>query len=66
MRKTPFILPCPLTLPVVDLSELEPARRDAELRRQTSAAARAVFDLTRPPPLRATLFRLAGVRKVVV
>jgi amino acid adenylation domain-containing protein len=47
-------------LPVVDLSRLEAARREAESRRQSAAEARRPFDLTRGPLLRALLLRLDG------
>ncbi len=43
---------------VVDLSGLDPGRRDAEARRGLAAEAERPFDLERPPLLRTTLFTL--------
>ncbi len=43
---------------MVDLSALDPGRRDAEARRGLAAEAERPFDLERPPLLRTTLFTL--------
>ncbi|HEX8272004.1 MAG TPA: non-ribosomal peptide synthase/polyketide synthase, partial [Longimicrobiaceae bacterium] len=45
-------------LPAVDLSRLDPPRREAEARRAAEAAARTPFDLAAGPPFRARLLRL--------
>src|SRR3954469_5115470 len=47
-----------LDLPVTDLSALPEAERPAELKRLTTAEARAPFDLARDLPLRVRLYRL--------
>jgi amino acid adenylation domain-containing protein/FkbM family methyltransferase len=49
----------PTQLPVLDLSDLEVAVRDAEALRVTDAEMRKPFDLTCDPLLRTTLLRLA-------
>jgi amino acid adenylation domain-containing protein len=48
-----------IPLPVVDLSEFEPAQRESEALRLAQAEALAPFDLTRGPLVRTTLLRLA-------
>jgi amino acid adenylation domain-containing protein len=48
-----------IPLPVIDLSELEPSRREGEALRLAQAEALAPFDLTRGPLIRTTLLRLA-------
>jgi amino acid adenylation domain-containing protein/non-ribosomal peptide synthase protein (TIGR01720 family) len=48
-----------LDLPRVDLSEVEPRHREAELHRLARESAGTPFDLARPPLLRALLVRLA-------
>ncbi len=50
----------PLDLPVVDLSALPEAERDAEAQRLMMEEARRPFDLARSPLLRVKLLRLAG------
>jgi amino acid adenylation domain-containing protein len=45
-------------LPLVCLAGLDPARREAEAERLSSAAARRPFDLTNEPPFRPLLVRL--------
>ncbi|HEX2095190.1 MAG TPA: amino acid adenylation domain-containing protein, partial [Longimicrobiaceae bacterium] len=49
-----------LSLPIVDLTGLEPERREAWLRTLAAAEAVRPFDLRRSPLLRALLIRLAG------
>ncbi|HEX4959375.1 MAG TPA: non-ribosomal peptide synthase/polyketide synthase, partial [Thermoanaerobaculia bacterium] len=48
-----------LALPIIDLSALEPALREASARALTAAEALRPFDLRRTPLLRATLLRLS-------
>ncbi|MEA2604526.1 MAG: hypothetical protein QOF89_5518, partial [Acidobacteriota bacterium] len=47
-------------LPLVDLSAVPPASREAEARRLAAVQTRRPFDLARGPLLRAVLLRLAG------
>jgi amino acid adenylation domain-containing protein len=47
-------------LEVVDLRDLAPAEREEAAQRETARRAAEPFDLTTPPLLRATLFRLAA------
>jgi len=47
-------------LPLVDLSAVPPAPREAEARRLAATQTRLPFDLARGPLLRAALLRLAG------
>jgi amino acid adenylation domain-containing protein len=54
-----------LTLPVVDLSEVEGEPREAEVRRRRVAEASRPFDLARGPLLRALLLRLGDEEHVV-
>ena len=49
----------PFTLPVFDVSELNPAEREAETQRLLSEEASRPFDLARGPLVRACLVRLA-------
>ncbi|HYG63510.1 MAG TPA: amino acid adenylation domain-containing protein, partial [Thermoanaerobaculia bacterium] len=51
--------PGPVELPVIDLSGLAGAAREAEARRQAGEEARRPFDLQRGPLLRLRLLRLA-------
>ena len=51
-------VPCPL--PIVDLSHLPPASREAEAARRAAVEFRRAFDLERGPLLRAGLLRLAA------
>jgi amino acid adenylation domain-containing protein len=53
----PAALPLPL-LPLIDLSALPAARREAEMLALAAAEARRGFDLKQPPLLRAGLLRL--------
>ncbi len=53
-------LPVPVPLPLVDLSALPSARREAAARNGLAAAAAARFDLQRGPLVRALLLRLDG------
>ncbi|MEW5926516.1 MAG: amino acid adenylation domain-containing protein [Gemmatimonadota bacterium] len=52
--------PAPVRFPVVELSGLPAAAREAETRRLAGEEARRPFDLARGPLLRATLLRLDG------
>ncbi|MGB7922078.1 MAG: condensation domain-containing protein, partial [Pyrinomonadaceae bacterium] len=54
------------TLPLVDLSELDGAERDAEARRLATEEAQRPFNLTQGPLLRATLLRLGEQEHVVL
>ncbi|UZW60124.1 non-ribosomal peptide synthetase [Lysobacter enzymogenes] len=45
-------------VPTIDLSDLDPQRREAELQRRADEETVRPFDLARPPLLRATLVRL--------
>lgn len=56
----------PLTLPVVDLSEQSPTRREAEARRLATEEAQRPFDLAQGPLLRAILLRLGGEEHVLL
>ena len=55
-----------LELPVVDLGRLDEAERAAELRRRELEHGRRPFDLGRDVMLRATVFRLAAQRHVLL
>ena len=56
----------PLVLPVFDLSELNPAEREAETHRLLSEEASQPFDLTRGPLVRACLVRLKADEHVAM
>jgi amino acid adenylation domain-containing protein len=49
-----------LSLPVIDLSELESIEQEAEVSRHSTAEAQRPFNLSRCPLLRATLLRLSN------
>ncbi|HYH80745.1 MAG TPA: amino acid adenylation domain-containing protein [Longimicrobium sp.] len=51
--------PAPVRLPVIDLSAVDPASRDALVQRLAGEEAARPFDLARGPVLRGTLLRLA-------
>ena len=55
-----------LTMPVVDLSGLRTAEREAELWRLSTAEARRTFNLTQGPLFRVTLLRLSEEECVVL
>jgi amino acid adenylation domain-containing protein len=55
-----------LTLPIVDLSELPDAERDAEILQLARLEARYSFDLTQCPLLRVTLLRLKEEEHVLL
>ncbi|TJZ63649.1 amino acid adenylation domain-containing protein, partial [Chitiniphilus eburneus] len=55
-----------LDIPLTDLSALDPAPRDAEVRRAALAVNAAPFDLTRGPLLRAALIRETAHSHVLV
>ncbi|MGE0127952.1 MAG: amino acid adenylation domain-containing protein [Blastocatellales bacterium] len=55
-----------LSLPIVNLQELEETKREAEARRLAAVEAGRPFDLSRGPLLRATLLRLEPERHVVL
>lgn len=58
---SPVVLPdVPCPLPIVDLSHLPPAEREAEAARRVAVEFRRAFDLERGPLLRAGLLRLAA------
>jgi aryl carrier-like protein len=59
-----FRPPAPLFLPVVDLTNVPEAGREAEARRLAQAEAESPFDLTGDPLLRVTLLKL-GAREHV-
>jgi acyl transferase domain-containing protein/non-ribosomal peptide synthetase component F len=58
--------PSPVPLPLIDLAELPPVRRESEARRHAVEEALRPFDLARGPLLRATLLRLDRSRHVVL
>ncbi len=58
--------PAPVPLPAVDLSALDPARREAELTALANLETRRPFDLASGPLLRTVLFRLGGEDHAVV
>ena len=61
------VLPAgPLALPLEDLSGLEDAPREAELRRRAADEARRPFDLAAGPLLRTTLLRLGAGEHVLL
>jgi amino acid adenylation domain-containing protein len=55
-----------LPLPVVDLSGLPAAAREAEVSRLSLAESQRAFDLSRPPLLRVTLLRLGADEHVLL
>lgn len=55
-----------LSLPVVDLTALTVAERDAEVRRRTNDEAKTAFDLHSGPLLRATLLKLSEDNQVLL
>jgi natural product biosynthesis luciferase-like monooxygenase protein/amino acid adenylation domain-containing protein/FkbM family methyltransferase len=55
-----------IALPLVDLSHLSGAAREAEVRRLAGADARSPFDLQRGPLLRASLLRLQADEHVLL
>ncbi|MEO4048129.1 amino acid adenylation domain-containing protein [Pseudomonas sp. CAU 1711] len=57
--------PRPVSLPLLDLSPLDEAARERELRSQLDALALQPFDLARGPLLRAGLIRLGAERHVL-
>jgi amino acid adenylation domain-containing protein len=56
----------PVTLPVIDLTHLAEAEREAEALRRAAAETQCPFDLARGPLLRVLLLRLAEERHVLV
>ncbi|HYH79360.1 MAG TPA: amino acid adenylation domain-containing protein, partial [Longimicrobium sp.] len=58
--------PAPVALPVVDLSAVDPAARDAQAGRLANEEASRPFDLARGPVLRCTLLRLGAADAVVL
>jgi amino acid adenylation domain-containing protein len=56
----------PIAIPLVDLAGLDEDRREAAARRLAGEQARAPFDLSRGPMLRASLLRLAEDEHVAV
>jgi hypothetical protein len=58
--------PATIPMPVVDLSELAPSAREAELTRRIAVEVQRPFELTRAPLLRATLFRLDAREHVLL
>ncbi len=56
----------PLTLPVIDLSQLDKKEREAELRRLTSEEAQRPFDLESGPLLRVSLVKLGEEEHVLL
>ena len=58
--------PRPPSLPLVDLSGLDPERRRAEARRLVDEASRRPFDLARGPLLRALLLRVSAEEHVLL
>ena len=54
------------TLPVEDLSAMEPAEREAEVRRQAAEDAARPFDLGAGPLFRARLLRLGGAEHALL
>ncbi len=55
-----------LDLPVVDLSQIADAERDAEAHRSLAADARRPFDLVNGPLIRATLYRLKDSEHILL
>jgi amino acid adenylation domain-containing protein len=53
-----FLPELKLAIPLRDISQMEPASRDAELKRTLAADARTAFDLTKGPLVRSELLRL--------
>jgi amino acid adenylation domain-containing protein len=53
-----FLPELKLAIPLRDISQMEPASRDAELKRTLAADARTAFDLTKGPLVRSELVRL--------
>ncbi|HTG34804.1 MAG TPA: amino acid adenylation domain-containing protein [Thermoanaerobaculia bacterium] len=58
--------PGPVALPVCDLGDLEPGRREAEARRLAAEEAAQPFDLAHGPLLRARLVRLGATGHVLL
>ena len=58
--------PAAVNLPLVDLSELGEAERDAALRRRLEESAAACFDLARGPLLKLELLKLADDEHVLI
>jgi aspartate racemase len=56
----------PITLPIFDVSDLDPAEREAETRRVLSEEASRPFDLARGPLVRACLVRLGAQEHVAL
>jgi amino acid adenylation domain-containing protein len=54
------------TVPIVDLTALPPAGREAELRQLATGESRRPFDLARGPLMRVVLFRLGPRDQVIV
>ena len=55
-----------LSMPLIDLSGLDSAKREATLNQLSTAEARRTFDLRQGPLLRATLLRLGELEHVVL
>ncbi|MEM9503060.1 MAG: amino acid adenylation domain-containing protein, partial [Cyanobacteria bacterium P01_E01_bin.43] len=55
-----------ITIPVVDLSGLDQAQQQAQIREQLQREARTPFDLSQAPLLRIRVLRLAALDQVVV
>jgi amino acid adenylation domain-containing protein len=55
-----------VALPVIDIQHLPPPKRAAATQRLMSAEARAPFDLTRGPLIRATLLRLGADAQILL
>ena len=55
-----------LTLPILDLGELDESERESEIRRLATEQARRPFDLARGPLARVTLLRLGKEEHVVL
>ncbi|HVR97232.1 MAG TPA: amino acid adenylation domain-containing protein, partial [Thermoanaerobaculia bacterium] len=55
-----------VSVPVIDLAALPPARRESELRQLATHESRRPFDLARGPLMRVVLFRLAAGDQVIV
>lgn len=55
-----------VSLPIMDLHELTPAEREAEVQRLIIREARQPFDLARGPLLRATLLQLAKDERIML
>ncbi|HYH80744.1 MAG TPA: condensation domain-containing protein, partial [Longimicrobium sp.] len=58
--------PAPARLPVIDLSAVDPAPRDAVVQRLAREEAARPFDLARGPVLRSTLLRLEPAEAVLL